>query len=614
MITEGARPVRQLFLSRGGTPLLEGVPPPTRGSGEVLVDVVASLLAPVTPAPVPAPTGRWGRLLAGLGAIIQRWREAGAYCTWQYARSRRRTLTPTGWSVAGRVTQADESAWIGRVVIGVGVGVAVHAERVRLPAGRIVFLPADLDPEGAPLVPALAVCLRSLACARRECRGRVRVPDGFWGSLAALAARTREIDVVDDGDVETLEISPKHLDPSDSATAAAMAEAIAVVAALSSNELERLAPRIPVDAEAAWREALARCRGVLLLWSPAAAVTTSPRHVLASRAARRGAIRVGVVGCGAFAQLHHLPNLHREAACRIEAVAAASPASALQTARQYDAAWCTLDYREILRDPAIDLVMLLTRHDLHVPILLEAVAAGKSVFVEKPVAIDWQGLRALATVPSGARVTVGFNRRFARFAVRARQALAGRRGPAMVSYTANFGPAAAAWMADPVEGGGRLVGVACHYLDMVTWLVGARPTRISAETLQGARTSVTPEENFVVSVGYEDGSLATVWFSSLGRRGPIPKERIECFFDGDIIVVDDFRRFKHNDTSIASLRPDYGERGEVRALLASEGERGAPTVPLAEGMLASMLSLLAREALSSGRPVDVPVLERGGAW
>ena len=320
-----------------------------------------------------------------------------------------------------------------------------------------------------------------------------------------------------------------------------------------------------------------------------------------------------MIGCGAFAKLHHLPNLRREPACRIEGVAAASPGSALQTARQFGASWCTTDYCEILADPAVDLVMILTRHHLHVPILLEAVAARKSVFVEKLVAIDWAGLKALENVPSTARVTVGFNRRFARLAVEARRLVAGRRGPAMISYTANFGPSAAAWLDDPVEGGGRLVGAACHYLDLVTWLIGARPTRIAAETVGGIGPGAPPEENFVVSVGFADGSLATVWFSSLGRRGPFPKERIECFFDGNVIVVDEFKGFQHNGRSRSLIRPDYGEREEIRALLASERERSAPGVTLGEGMLATALTLGARDALRTGRPVEAPAVLFEGA-
>ena len=592
----------QLFRDARGRLRLEVVPPPTVGAGTLLLDVSASLVAPGGTAASSAGRARTAaRLARAVTSFVERWREAGLVCAAQHLRSKWAELAPLGWSVAGTVASAEDPTGIGRKAVGFGAGVALHAERVRLPADRVILLPDGFDLVPAPLIPPLAACLVGEAASARR-RG------GVWGGLARLVGAAGLATDGPESGAREPSVGAGRLIPGASATTRALAAATELLRRLPEAELRRLAPPIAIADERAWRAAFAEGRDFTLLWSPPPS-EASRRPVVIRRQNRLGAVRVGVVGCGVFAKLHHLPNLHRLAQCEIHAIATDSPGNALQTARQYGAAYCTTDYRELVADSDIDLLLVLTRHNLHVPMILDAVKAGKSVFVEKPVATDWAGLDALSSLPPDARVTVGFNRRFAPLAAAVGRWLRDRRGPAMIAYSVNFGPSAAAWLSDPREGGGRLIGAACHYVDLATWLLGRVPVRVSADMVRSDAPGVVSDDNFVANVGYDDGSLATIWFSSLGVRGPFPRERMECFFDGRIVVVEDFQRLRGSVGRQTLTRPDFGERAEMMAVLDCEQRRLPPPVPLRDGILATAVTLKILETLRSTPGRYVPIGE-----
>jgi len=256
-----------------------------------------------------------------------------------------------------------------------------------------------------------------------------------------------------------------------------------------------------------------------------------------------GGIGVAVIGAGAFATGHHLPNLKKIPGCQIEAVVARTGSKAKQAAEKYGARYCATDYREVLADPKVQAVVIATRHDLHAELCLAAAEAGKHVFVEKPLALRVAECEAIvaATERAGVLLSVGFNRRFSAHAQAAQAALAKTAGPRVVLYRCNAGALPPGhWALDPIEGGGRIVGEAVHFFDLCCWLAGEDPTGLSAERVGTGTAAAPAEDNLSVQLRFPGGSLATVVYTALGSS-KMSKERVEVFAGGGGVVIDDWR-------------------------------------------------------------------------
>ena len=272
--------------------------------------------------------------------------------------------------------------------------------------------------------------------------------------------------------------------------------------------------------------------------SPAkrAATLTVPRR---ARRSSRGEIRLGLIGAGTFTRAVHLPNLRSLAGrIRVVGVATRSGISARNAARQSGAEFYTSDYRELLARTDVDAVLIATRHDTHADLAITALAAGKSVFLEKPAAMTSEELDRLIGAARDAdhAFMVGFNRRFstaARFLAERIQAHA--HAPIIV-YRVNADPGPPGDWTVGEEGGGRAVGEACHMVDLITSLAHGQ-----IETIQvlGARSG-RPDSNFTAQFRFDDGTLATLVYTTLGHK-QLPKERIEVFVGDEVVVVDDFR-------------------------------------------------------------------------
>ncbi len=264
---------------------------------------------------------------------------------------------------------------------------------------------------------------------------------------------------------------------------------------------------------------------------------------LRSPVRREHELRVGLVGCGSFARGQIIPVLRRAKGVRITAVCASSGASAANVARLVEAETCTTDYMDLLSDEHIDAVVIATRHDLHHPVAVAAAKAGKPFHVEKPLALSTADAAEIvaAVQKAGIPAVVGFNRRSAPFIVDLHGWLSRRAGPAQILIRINASAVPADhWTLDPVQGGGRLVGEGCHFLDLAAWLGGSGARVIAAAALPG-RDVADQEGNLTIVMRFADGSLATVQYGSRGHSG-LPKERIEVAWDGCSVVIDDFRR------------------------------------------------------------------------
>ena len=325
---------------------------------------------------------------------------------------------------------------------------------------------------------------------------------------------------------------------------------------------------------------------------------------------KSGRVEVGLIGGGMFAKETILPALKKLDKARVRAVATATGRSAQDLARRYGCDYATTDYKELLEDKEIDLVIVATRHNLHASIATEALQAGKHVYVEKPIALNPDELKTVAKAASGSPgfLTVGFNRRFAPLVIEAKGHFANRSTPLLAHYRVNAGFVPTNhWVHDPVEGGGRILGEVCHFVDLLHFLVGAPPQLVSATRPPTNGRHVLGDDNVLVTLDFADGSRGSILYSALGADS-MPKEMLEVLGDGKSAALDNFRTLRLYQGSRKSIRKsgsDKGHNAQIRAVIHSIVEGSGPPIPLEEALLSSMATLCVPQSLSEAHPVQV---------
>lgn len=313
------------------------------------------------------------------------------------------------------------------------------------------------------------------------------------------------------------------------------------------NVARLVTDRFPIEqAEAAYRkltDSPAGSLGLLLSYSVDGEPPVSRVTALApSRPA--GAVRLGLIGAGQHVRDMLLPPLSRLSGVTIAAVCSGSGAKAKQLGEKLGAASCTTDYRSVLDDPAVNAVLIGTRHDRHAEMVCEALRAGKHVFVEKPLCLTAEELDRIAECYAaasgqGVQLCVGFNRRFSTHGAKIIEFFRERRNPLVMVYRVNAGALPPThWAQDPAVGGGRIIGEACHFVDFMQTVCGARPVSVYAARID-SHTSGVADDQSVLSMRFKDGSIGTLVYTAGGDAG-LAKERFEAFGDGKAVTLDDF--------------------------------------------------------------------------
>ena len=318
---------------------------------------------------------------------------------------------------------------------------------------------------------------------------------------------------------------------------------------------------------------------------------------------------LGVIGAGNFSKTTLLPILKKLNA-RVSYLASCGGISAQQLAGKFNIPFATSDYREILKDDSVNAVLIVLRHHLHADCVVEALKADKHVFVEKPLAIRADEIR---NVVNTARehpermIMVGFNRRFSSHVLKARKLLEGRNGPLCMHILINSGYISPdSWIQDTIEGGGRIIGEACHFIDLMVSLAGSRVKTVYAAMAGGGITN--PEEKMSITLGLEDGSVGSINYFSNGSRS-YPKERVQIFSDHRVIEIDNFRqtrgygfsRFKKWKTR----RQDKGHEAELRIFLERIRAGGNPIIPLDELVNVSLATFASMKAAEENITVAI---------
>jgi predicted dehydrogenase/threonine dehydrogenase-like Zn-dependent dehydrogenase len=305
---------------------------------------------------------------------------------------------------------------------------------------------------------------------------------------------------------------------------------------------------------------------------PTAAVRRTPRA---------GTIRVGLIGAGSFARRTLIPALKEEGAM-LAAVATEGGLTAADVASRFGFEQTAATGEDILADDSIDAVVIATRHSSHAALATAALAAGKAVFIEKPLALNPEELAEVeSALEPDSLLMVGFNRRFAPLIVRLREELGQVAAPVLLARV-NAGPLSDDhWLHDPQEGGGRLLGEACHFVDLLAHLAGSRPASVHAVAVAHPARGLELSDDIACTLRFENGAVGTLLYTGSGDPR-LPKERVEAFGGGLAAVLDDFRRldlYRDGKRSVEKGRQDKGHRAQIaRFLSAIRGETDAPLV------------------------------------
>lgn len=329
-------------------------------------------------------------------------------------------------------------------------------------------------------------------------------------------------------------------------------------------------------------------------------LTLQPRSFAGSRAV------LGIIGSGNFTGAMILPVLSKLNA-DIKYIASANGLSGTQLARKYSIAHSTTDYRHILQDPEVSAVLITTRHSSHAKLCVEALEAGKHVFVEKPLALNDLEINTIADALQRCpgTLTVGFNRRFSPFVQEAKQLLGTAAAPLHVVATMNAGHIPPNhWTQDLSIGGGRIIGEACHLIDLTAFLSDS-PVQAVVTNALGPQSDLSTD-NASILLRMANGSTGAIHYFANGHKA-YAKERVEIYSQGRTIVIDNFRRADYFGFKKSGLsrRQDKGHRAQF-ALFLERLKHGGPAIIPAESLLnTSRAALAAVESLRLGTWVEM---------
>ena len=326
---------------------------------------------------------------------------------------------------------------------------------------------------------------------------------------------------------------------------------------------------------------------------------------------KSGLINVAVIGVGGFAKAMHLPNLQKVSRrYTIRAIVSATGSNAKETARQFGAASCSTDYHDVLADEDVEMVMICTRHNLHGKMVLESLQAGKHTFVEKPLCTTWEELEAIKSFygfnqnPSQPInqstnqpiMMVGFNRRFSPAAMRVKALIKDRENPIIVIYRVNAGYIPLDHWVHTEEGGGRIIGEACHMFDLFNYFTESEVESIDVSAISPKTEHISSKDNFVATLKYTDGSVCTLIYTALGPA-ELPKEYIEVYCDGKAFVIDDFKELRVYGSKAKGWKgsQDKGHLQELKEFGRAMRDAVAWPIPLDELVRATELSIIVNQ-------------------
>jgi len=325
-------------------------------------------------------------------------------------------------------------------------------------------------------------------------------------------------------------------------------------------------------------------------------------------------ISVGLLGAGIFATGTLVPAMKASAETTLVSVCAANGSHAQHAGRKFGFRDCTTDEARLIQDPAINAVVIATRHHLHARQVLAALTAGKHIFCEKPLCLSEDELRSIVGTYLGIAAVdrrilmVGFNRRFAPMTARLKSFLAPISEPLALHYRINAGHLPPDhWVNDPEQGGGRILGEVCHFVDLLMFLAASPVVEVEARAV--GNSGRYSGDNVLIALRFGNGSEGTISYLANGDRA-FSKERIEVFGGGSAAVLEDFRHLElvrngRKENVHSRWRQDKGHRGEWAAFAQSVRRQAEAPIQFEELVCSSLATLRVDESVATGTRLAV---------
>jgi predicted dehydrogenase len=313
---------------------------------------------------------------------------------------------------------------------------------------------------------------------------------------------------------------------------------------------------------------------------------------------------IGIIGAGNFTSMTMLPAM-AEMNAPLVSIASASGVTGTSLAKKYKIGKSTSDYSSLIKDPSVDLVMITTRHNEHAHMVVESLNAGKHVFVEKPLALNREELNSILAAYNGSKtLTVGFNRRFSPHMVKVKQIVGDTQMNVIATMNAGNIPANV-WVHDMKIGGGRVIGEACHYMDLITYLTGSRIKAVCMNAM-GVNPAVNVDSASIL-LQYENGSTGVINYFANGSKN-YQKERIEVYSQERTLITDNFRvteGFGTGGFSKLKTNVDKGHAAQFKMLVDRVKAGGKALIPMEEIVNTTLASFAAVESMVSRQWVNV---------
>jgi polar amino acid transport system substrate-binding protein len=334
------------------------------------------------------------------------------------------------------------------------------------------------------------------------------------------------------------------------------------------------------------------------------------------------ALNIGFLGAGNFAQASLLPHVRKFSETSLVGVCTGNGLNAKNVARIFGFQFATTDPAEILANQDIGSVFIAARHHLHAKFVVDSLKAGKHVFVEKPLALNAEELEGVIIAYNKSRspktsivnrqspiMLIGFNRRFSPHAQQVKRFFEGAVGPFVIQYRVNAGFIPRTnWTRDPIEGGGRIVGEVCHFIDLMQFVTSSNPVKVFAEPLGSAAAGSSDDDSVAITVSFENGSLGVITYLANGDAS-VPKERVEISSTNRTAIVENFQRLtlfqkgKRREFKLAVV--DKGHKEEVRQFLFAVREGKPSPIPFESVVTTTRTTLKILESLRLGVPISV---------
>lgn len=327
------------------------------------------------------------------------------------------------------------------------------------------------------------------------------------------------------------------------------------------------------------------------------------------------AVGIGMLGAGNFAQTMLLPALKSIAEVSLVGVCNATGSRSRHAAEKFGFSYCTHSESEILADSSINAVLIATRHHLHASQVLDALRAGKHVFCEKPLCLTETELREIVHLTQqdpAPRIMVGFNRRFAAMAVELRKFVSEIHEPLAIHYRVNAGFIPADhWVNDPEQGGGRILGEVCHFVDFLCFVAGSAPIEVNGHLV--GNPGQYSMDNVLATLTFANGTVGTISYLANGDKS-VSKERIEIFGGCSTAILEDFRRLdlvRHGRKQVirSRWRQDKGHHAEMQAFVHAAQGKAGPPIPFEQIVGSTLATIRLRNSCQIGEAVPLDLDE-----